>query len=182
MLLIRVFARSTSSSRKASHSTAGTPPPAPLQAGDHLVGRRLDDERDGEAGGGDEHAGGDDRSVGGQQFPGHAEDPDQRAHWPMLSRRADTAHRRVTPGRASLLDLDLRVQVRQLDVGLARRHLQRAAVGEGELEDLVDSALRPGAGDVLAAVGVVEGALVVDDLVDRLEVVARRLSRSCRSA
>ena len=58
----------------------------------------------------------------------------------------------------------------KLDVGLPRGHLQRRAVGHGELEDVVDGAFGPGARDVLAAVEVVERAGGIDDVVDRLDL------------
>ena len=52
--------------------------------------------------------------------------------------------------------MDPGVVLGQLDVRLARGHLERAPVGQGELECCVDRALAPGAAHIAAAVEVEE--------------------------
>ena len=69
----------------------------------------------------------------------------------------------------------------KFDEGLPGRHLERTSVREGELERLRHLALAPGAGHVAAAVEVVELAVGIDDVVQRLVMAAAR-GRSCRSA
>src|SRR4029450_8266023 len=70
--------------------------------------------------------------------------------------------------RNSGLDAHLGTNVGQFDEGLPRRHLERAAVLEGEFERLLDFSLAPGADHVAATVEVIELALGVDDVVQRL--------------